>query len=32
MGNREATEAEIEAADKLRSKLRELVNDNNLNL
>ena len=23
---------EIEAADKLRSKLRELVNDNNLNL
>ena len=32
MGNREATEQEIEAADKLRSKLRELVNENNLNL
>lgn len=32
MGNREATEQEIEAADKLRSKLRELVNDENLNL
>jgi hypothetical protein len=32
IGNREATEQEIEAADKLRSKLRELVNDNNLNL
>jgi hypothetical protein len=32
MGNREATEQEIEAADKLRSKLRELVNENNLSL
>ena len=32
IGNREATETEIEAADKLRSKLRELVNEHNLNL
>jgi hypothetical protein len=32
IGNREATEQEMEAADKLRSKLRELVNDYKLNI
>jgi hypothetical protein len=30
-GNREATEAEIEMADYCRTKLRELMNDNDLN-
>lgn len=32
IGNREATSEEIEAADKLRTKLRELIEDYNLNL
>jgi hypothetical protein len=32
MGNREATEQEIEAAEYWRQKLREFANENNLNL
>ena len=32
IGNREATSEEIDAADKLRTKLRELIEDYNLNL
>jgi hypothetical protein len=32
IGNREATSEEVEAADKLRTKLREILEDNNLNL
>jgi hypothetical protein len=31
-GSREATEAEIEMADYCRTKLRELINDDGLNL
>jgi hypothetical protein len=31
-GNREATEAEIKMADYCRTKLRELINDDGLNL
>jgi hypothetical protein len=32
IGNREATEQEIEAAEYWRQKLREFANENNLNL
>jgi hypothetical protein len=32
IGNREATEQEIEAAEYWRKKLREFANENNLNL
>ena len=32
IGSREATSEEIDAADKLRTKLREILEDNNLNL
>ena len=31
-GNREATDAEIEMADYCRTKLRQLINDDGLNL
>lgn len=32
IGNREATEAEMEVTEYWREKLRELLNENNLNL
>jgi len=32
IGNREATSEEIDVADRLRTKLREILEDNNLNL
>jgi len=32
IGNREATSEEVDAADRLRTKLREILEDNNLNL
>ena len=32
IGNREATDAEMEVTDYWRDKLRELINDENLNL
>jgi len=32
IGNKEATSEEVDAADKLRTKLREILEDNNLNL
>jgi hypothetical protein len=32
IGNREATSEEVDAADNLRTKLREILEDNNLNL
>jgi hypothetical protein len=32
IGSREATEGEVEMADRCRTKLRELINDDGLNL